>query len=564
MFAPFAFRTIRLEEITPIGEFSAIGGQTYFFTSESITYKVHYFTSSGDFEVLSGTETIDYMIVGGGGGSAEFSGAGGAGGVLTGSLSATPQTYSFVVGDGGPARLDVGIGNAGTGSSAFGFTALGGGAGAGSSVALAGGTGGSGGGGSPRNGGAGSGTSPQGQNGGTGRPGYTSGNDGGAGGGGGFSEVGANGGLRTGGDGGDGIDMSLVFGTTIGDGGWFAGGGGGMGDSRNGTSTPGLGGNGGGGLGGQVAFTVDNTAGEPNTGGGAGGGTPGGDGKDGGSGIVALRYPVEWTPAVFSNIKAWWIADSGVTMSTADSSKVQKWTDLVGGYEVTQSFNSNPNFTAAERSPTTSSAWPDLNNQPIVRFGMTTNPAVTNAPQYMYSTGSFTALSSESYTQIIICEYISRNASFANMAPIIGQVSSTDVKRFWFDRILANGNVRNFIQLGVATAQTIDSGDLLSLGTEKVMWNQYQAGSGDTYFGMNTTTGSLEYNGATTNDTWSTATIFGINGYLVGSSNPGSISDIRANDMAVAEVILIYGEPSASEWAEFKSYVDTKYGITIS
>ena len=273
---------------------------------------------------------------------------------------------------------------------------------------------------------------------------------------------------------------------------------------------------------------------------------------------------VGWTPADFTDIKAWWIADSGVTMNSSDPSRVEKWTDSVGGYEVTQSFNSNPTLTAVERSPTTSSAWPDLNNQPIIRFGITTNATYPNgAPQYLYSTGSFPALSNESYTQIIICEYIGRNATYAYTSAIIGQISSGNVKRLWFDRIISNGNVRNVIQLGGPT-QLVDSGDLLSLGTEKVMWNQYQAGSGDTYFGMNTTTGSLEYNGATTNDTWSTTTLFGINGLLVGTSNIGSIFEPRANDMAVAEVILIYGEPSASEWAEFKSYVSTKYGITIS
>jgi hypothetical protein len=280
--------------------------------------------------------------------------------------------------------------------------------------------------------------------------------------------------------------------------------------------------------------------------------------------VQKVEEVLPWSPASFSNIKAWWVADSGVTMNSSDPSRVEKWTDSVGGYEVTQSFNSNPSLTAIERSPTTSSAWADLNNQPILRFGMTTNGSFTNAPQYMYSTGSFPALSNESYTQIVICEYISRNAAYAFTAPIIGQISSSNVKRQWFDRIISNGNVRNVIQLGVATPQLVDSGDLLSLGTEKVMWNQYQAGSGDTYFGMNTTTGSLEYNGATTNDTWSTTTLFGINGLLVGTSNVGSLFEPRANDMAVAEVILIYGEPSASEWAEFKSYVSTKYGITIS
>ena len=273
--------------------------------------------------------------------------------------------------------------------------------------------------------------------------------------------------------------------------------------------------------------------------------------------------PPSWTPADFTDIKAWWKAGDGLTMNPNDTTRVEKWVDSINGYEVTQSFNSNPSLTAIERSPTTSSAWADLNNQPIIRFGMTTNGSFTNAPQYMYTTGSMPALSNESYTQIIICEYIGRNAAYAYTSAIIGQISSGNVKRLWFDRIISNGNVRNVIQLGGPT-QLVDSGDLLSLGTEKVMWNQYQAGSGDTYFGMNTTTGSLEYNGATTNDTWSTTTLFGINGLLVGTSNVGSLFEPRANDMAVAEVILIYGEPSAAEWAEFKDYVNTTYGISIT
>lgn len=273
--------------------------------------------------------------------------------------------------------------------------------------------------------------------------------------------------------------------------------------------------------------------------------------------------PPSWTPADFTDIKAWWKADSGTTVSTVDSTKIQRWEDSINGYPATQSFSANPNLTAVERSPSTASLWPDLNNQQAIRFGMTTNASYTKAPQYLYSTGSFPGLSSQSYTQIIICDYISSNTGFTYTAPFAGQISSLNTKRLWFDRINSSGNIRNVIQLGTST-QLVDSGDSLSTGTQAVIWNQYQAASADTYFGLNTTTGSLEYNGSITNDTWATTTLFGINGLLVGTSNIGSLGDIRANDMAVAEVILIYGEPSASEWAEFKSYVSTTYGITIS
>jgi hypothetical protein len=280
--------------------------------------------------------------------------------------------------------------------------------------------------------------------------------------------------------------------------------------------------------------------------------------------VQKVEEVLPWSPASFSNIKAWWIADSGVTMNSSDPSRVEKWTDSVGGYEVTQSFNPNPNLTAVERSPTTSSAWADLNNQPILRFGMTTNGSFTNAPQYMYSTGSFPALSNQSYTEIIICEYIGRNGADSFSSPIIGHIDQSSVKRFWFDRQLADGDMRTVTGLGAAAIQTVDTNTIISLGTEKVLWQQYQASSADTYTGNNTTTGSLRYNGTVTNDTWAATTLFGINGFMAGTSNPGSIANTRANDMAVAEIILIYGEPSASEWAEFKSYVSTKYGITIS
>ena len=282
--------------------------------------------------------------------------------------------------------------------------------------------------------------------------------------------------------------------------------------------------------------------------------------------IEEAPAPPSWTPADFTDIKAWWKADSGITMSTTDTSRVQRWDDYINGYPVTQSFDSNPNLTAVERSPTTASAWADLNNQPIVRFGITTNGTYPNgAPQYMYSTGSFPALSSESYTQIIICEYISsKTAGETISAPMLGHTNTNSVKRIWFDRTLSDGDMRNVVGLGAAALQVVDTNTNIALGSEKVLWQQYQAATGDTYTGNNTTTGSLQYNGSVTNDTWISTTLFGINANLIGTSNAGGLATVRANDIAVAEVILIYGEPSASEWAQFKDYVSTKYGITIS
>ena len=84
--------------------------------------------------------------------------------------------------------------------------------------------------------------------------------------------------------GGAGKDMSAIFGSSVGDSGWFAGGGG-AGCESNGTTA--AGGQGGGGSGGGPATGAPNaTDGDANTGGGGGGGkNPGGDG---GTGFLSL------------------------------------------------------------------------------------------------------------------------------------------------------------------------------------------------------------------------------------------------------------------------------------
>jgi hypothetical protein len=81
------------------------------------------------------------------------------------------------------------------------------------------------------------------------------------------------------GQGGDGKDYSSVFGTDVGDSGWFASGGGaGTGGGR--AATPGGGGDGGG----------TGTAGLANTGGGAGASAADNNAEAGGSGVVIVKY----------------------------------------------------------------------------------------------------------------------------------------------------------------------------------------------------------------------------------------------------------------------------------
>ena len=186
-------------------------------TTVCTDYKVHTFTGPGTFTVCSagnsaGSNTIEYLVVAGGGaGGADLGGAGGAGGFrtvypspATGGLPVTATGYPITVGAGGapqssPNPSGGGRGNSGsnsvfTGSSTI--TSAGGGGGGGAPEPMgegAGANGGSGGGGSgywpvpTGSGGTGNTppvTPPQGNNGGAGGnggPSYPGGGGGGAG-----------------------------------------------------------------------------------------------------------------------------------------------------------------------------------------------------------------------------------------------------------------------------------------------------------------------------------------------------------------------------------------------
>ena len=291
---------------------SATGGTVSTYSS----YKVHVFTSSGTFTV-SGSGTVDYMIVAGGGGGGSLGGGGGAGGMVTGTASVQPGPYTITVGGGGTNGGPNNTGATGGNSSAFSVTANGGGGGgshSGGSNSTAGTSGGSGGGGSDNNNsfGPGSGTAGQGNQGGNGCPVFTNALRGGGGGGG-----KGNPGLHYNtlvnskyGNGGAGAGNDLINGTTQ----YFAGGGGraGYGGSNNHAGDGGIGGGGGGSTsngsgnggtggtgynnGGNGAANTTSAAGGnggANTGGGAGCNSwSRSGGAAGGSGIVVVRYTV--------------------------------------------------------------------------------------------------------------------------------------------------------------------------------------------------------------------------------------------------------------------------------
>jgi hypothetical protein len=272
-------------------------------------WKVHRFTSVGTSNFViedSGKEgEVEYLVVAGGGaGGLDNAGGGGAGGMLTGFINVSAQSYPVVVGAGGLQNQPYNYrGNPGANSSAFGLTSIGGGGGGGgdgggsqsgtnfANSQVHGGNGGSGGGGASEGGNGAGGTGVAGPP----RQGFNGGNGaaGSGGGGGGANGAGTNASSSSApGNGGAGRSSSIT-GTTV----FYAGGGGGATENGTNVTSGGLGGNGGGGRGG--AGNRSQLPGAPNTGGGGGGEAccQGFTGGNGGSGIVVVRYPITAEPS---------------------------------------------------------------------------------------------------------------------------------------------------------------------------------------------------------------------------------------------------------------------------
>jgi len=271
--------TIKVNSIVYQGPPAGSGGTI----TNSGSYTIHAFTSSGSF-TLSSTKSVDILVVAGGGpGGYLYGGGGGGGGLIwqTGQTLAA-DTYTVTVGAGGT-NGGGGTSPANGNSSSFGsvYTALGGGYGAptsGAGTLYIGGSGGSGGGGAGGGPGAALQPSQSGLNAGFGFAGDI------GGGGAGASPIGTNTTTRSQGGVGKlitgfetyGTDASNSTAPTSGKG-YFAAGGGGTLVVQSGGSA-----GGGGYYNAGVSY-----AGLANTGGGGGGGFPL---AAGGSGIVIIRY----------------------------------------------------------------------------------------------------------------------------------------------------------------------------------------------------------------------------------------------------------------------------------
>ena len=230
------------------GDLAEGGDKTWFESIGGLRYKIHLFVESGTFTTLefSGTVSAQILMVGGGGAGGRSvgnsdtgKGGGGAGELLySANFQLEPnKEYALGIAGGGVGKDQGGheTGAIGGTTTGFGVMAHGGGGGGTTDGGNQGGNGGSGGGGGSRNcpctGGSAvasdqGGFTGYGNRGGDGGSGNYGGGGGGGAGGEGHNFSGGGDDSR-GGPGGVGMDFSHVFGTEVGDGGFFAGGGGG-------------------------------------------------------------------------------------------------------------------------------------------------------------------------------------------------------------------------------------------------------------------------------------------------------------------------------------------------
>ena len=321
------WQAVNSNEVTNVQKFVTATGGT---VTTSGNFKIHTFTGPGTFCVscagnAGGSNTVDYLVVAGGGSAGgDAGGGGGAGGTrfsdgtASGCYTAGPsplsasalpvsaQAYPITVGGGGnatpcgaaPNSNPANVGNPGNNSVFSTITSAGGGGGGGHNTPAGGLSGGSGGGArsSPPSSVGGSGNTPpvsppQGNDGGSNFPQPNPGGGGGGGGGavcaGQSNQILPGPGNRcSGGNGGAGI-TSCITASPVGYGGGGGGGSAGAPGAQGGTGTQG------GGSGSNHPGTPGNgcgTAGSANTGGGGGGGSDNVRGRNGGSGIVVIRY----------------------------------------------------------------------------------------------------------------------------------------------------------------------------------------------------------------------------------------------------------------------------------
>lgn len=259
-----------------------------------------------------------------------------------------------------------------------------------------------------------------------------------------------------------------------------------------------------------------------------------------GSGGFGNASKPNWrTPADFTNAVYWWTADAGITYSSLTD--IASWEDQINGYVLQQNVIAN--------QPTFTSSWGNLNNQAVVSFNGSTDGLWTLTPPADFVNGEVTILS--------VFDLIDAETG----GPVLGTMTTDGNARLWVDTNINNLRVFNQgMPDGVPDASKYIE-QPVTTGNKALKIRYDGPGGGDGFYALNTLTETSYGTGGDTGTTsFSSLASVALGAGVEGISGTRDGSFVN---MAYAEQVWIYGNPSDEEMDSWKAYVNNKYGTII-
>jgi len=242
-----------------------------------------------------------------------------------------------------------------------------------------------------------------------------------------------------------------------------------------------------------------------------------------------------WTPATIA--KYWWTADAGVTTV---SGGVSSWEDQVSGLTFTQG-------TAGNRPTVSTQA--ALGGETVIRFDGS-NDYLQRAPLSFSSTGY-------SFSNFVILY----NAS-------TGQGSTLAQSRFGAGSgrysVITYSNAHRIIPANFANTDNVALQSPVAVGAKVsgMIYDNISAGSRESTFWFNDLTTAV----GTRTDGNSDQDLYQNSSLLLGAYNGSSGYSVQSGyyfNGDIAEVIFVEGAMDSTNRADLKSYINTKYGLSI-
>ena len=243
--------------------------------------------------------------------------------------------------------------------------------------------------------------------------------------------------------------------------------------------------------------------------------------------------PAAWSPADFTNLYDWWVADSGVNTTGSD---VDSWVGYSGNTLTPYNLAQKPLFISSDAN---------FNNEPSIQI----NPTALSISDNGFTTNMPTGNTSK--TSIIIGRLDTKSAGDnillswgPGISPRVG-IWGTPPDAYLLYSNVGTGDV------SVITGDTYDN------STYQILMMSYDRTTGImTYFSSNNLSGlttPLETRNVGTNVNF----VNGVFGVLTYNSQYGT-----SPKMNVVETIMINGVPDSNELQNYMNYASTKYALT--